>query len=173
MNKFSALWKLSKDELQELADKCATKTEILYKLGLKKGSYKTLRKRIIEDCINIEHINKNKTKLAREARGIIPLKDILVEHSKYKSIATLKKRLVYDGMLKNQCFECGLESIWKNKSLCLQLDHINGINDDHSIENLRLLCPNCHSQTINYAGRNNNFTKRSTLKICCDCGIKI
>lgn len=51
------------------------------------------------------------------------------------------------------CAVCNL-SEWLGRPLVLQLDHINGINDDNRIENLRLLCPNCHSQTETYGGKN-------------------
>lgn len=47
-----------------------------------------------------------------------------------------------------------IEPVWNNKALCLELDHINGDSGDNRQENLRFLCPNCHSQTITYCGRN-------------------
>lgn len=84
----------------------------------------------------------------------IPLSEILVENSNYHSIARLKIRCVREGLLNLACYECGQGPIWNKKALSLQLDHINGINDDHRIENLRLLCPNCHTQTDTYCGRN-------------------
>lgn len=54
------------------------------------------------------------------------------------------------------CSECGIED-WFGKPLVLELDHINGINTDNRLENLRLLCPNCHSQTHTFRGRNKNL----------------
>lgn len=83
----------------------------------------------------------------------IPLETILVEHSTYTNSSSLKNRLINEKKLRNQCYECDLTS-WCNKHIVLQLDHINGKHNDHRIENLRLLCPNCHSQTVNFAGRN-------------------
>ena len=50
-------------------------------------------------------------------------------------------------------WECGI-SEWLGNPLALQLDHINGVNNDHRLTNLRFLCPNCHSQTDTYAGKN-------------------
>ncbi len=85
------------------------------------------------------------------------LHDILVKNSPYEGgSSALKSRLYRAGLLKEdaQCAECGVSSIWNGKRLVLQLDHINGSNRDNRIENLRLLCPNCHSQTDTYAGRN-------------------
>jgi hypothetical protein len=51
------------------------------------------------------------------------------------------------------CSYCGLGELWNGKALSLQLDHINGVFNDNRLENLRLLCPNCHSQTDTYAGK--------------------
>lgn len=81
------------------------------------------------------------------------LEEIMVKNGWYNRVH-LKRRLIESNILKNQCSECGLEPIWNKKKLSLQLDHINGIHNDDRLENLRLLCPNCHSQTENFAGRN-------------------
>ena len=52
--------------------------------------------------------------------------------------------------------DCCNKGEWLGKPLVLQLDHINGVRDDHRLENLRFLCPNCHSQTDTYGGKNSN-----------------
>ena len=65
----------------------------------------------------------------------------------------LKKRLVVEGLLEPKCAVCGINR-WRGKPLSLELDHINGDRHDNRLENLRLLCPNCHSQTETYSGRN-------------------
>jgi hypothetical protein len=65
----------------------------------------------------------------------------------------LKQRLVRLGLLEEACDECGITE-WRGKPLSLCLHHINGVNDDNRLENLAVLCPNCHSQTENFAGRN-------------------
>lgn len=62
---------------------------------------------------------------------------------------------------------CGLGNNWNGKPLVLILDHINGIYNDNRIENLRLLCPNCNSQTDTFAGRN---CKKAQKYYCPDCG---
>jgi hypothetical protein len=58
--------------------------------------------------------------------------------------------------LKEKCYECGLSDTWNGKPITLEIDHINGNSLDHRVENLRLLCPNCHSQTSYFRGRNIN-----------------
>jgi hypothetical protein len=85
----------------------------------------------------------------------IPLSEILVERSTYTDRLRLKRRLVAAGLLRYACAgpDCGI-SEWQGRTLILQLDHLNGVSDDNRLANLRLLCPNCHSQTSTYCGRN-------------------
>ena len=61
----------------------------------------------------------------------------------------LKIRLINEGYIEPKCAIC-LRTYWVGETIPLQLDHINGNNDDNSLENLRLLCPNCHAQTPQY-----------------------
>jgi len=66
----------------------------------------------------------------------------------------LKYYLLKQGLLPNTCALCPQGPEWNGKPLVLVLDHINGVNNDNRLENLRLLCPNCNSQTDTFAGRN-------------------
>ena len=79
--------------------------------------------------------------------------EILTVNSSYARHA-LKRRLTAELILDYKCGICGNTGIWNNVKLSLQLDHVNGIYNDNRIENLRFLCPNCHSQTDSYAGKN-------------------
>jgi 5-methylcytosine-specific restriction endonuclease McrA len=65
----------------------------------------------------------------------------------------LKKRLLREGVKQNRCEVCGI-SEWRGQSLSMALHHVNGDGLDNRLENLELLCPNCHSQTSTYGGRN-------------------
>ena len=76
-----------------------------------------------------------------------------------KSRYTVKRRLITAGILKNICDDCGL-SEWRSRPLTIQVDHRNGNRNDHRLENLRMLCPNCHSQTETYAARNKKWRCR-------------
>ncbi len=62
------------------------------------------------------------------------------------------------------CAHCGLGGTWNGKPIVLQLDHKNGVHNDHRRENLELVCPNCHSQTDTYAGRNSAGMREGTPK---------
>lgn len=79
-----------------------------------------------------------------------PLAELLASSS--NSRTNVKRRLIRAGLLENRCEECGL-SDWLGERLTIQIDHINGVKDDYRLENLRMLCPNCHSQTDTYGRR--------------------
>lgn len=66
----------------------------------------------------------------------------------------IKKQLIEFGYKEDVCECCGQLPFWKNKPLVLQLEHVNGDRRDFRIENLMILCPNCHSQTETYGGKN-------------------
>ncbi len=82
----------------------------------------------------------------------IPLDEILVENSTYRANSRLRIRLVAAGLLKAECAECGLTA-WRGQPLPLHLDHVNGDHTDNRLENLRILCPNCHAITDTWCGR--------------------
>ena len=83
----------------------------------------------------------------------IPLQEILEGKFYGFSSSTLKARLLKAGIKENKCEKCGIDH-WMNQRLVCELDHINGDSGDHKLENLRMLCPNCHSQTPTFRARN-------------------
>jgi 5-methylcytosine-specific restriction endonuclease McrA len=84
----------------------------------------------------------------------IPLEDILQgKHPQYQTFK-LKNRLIEHGYIQAVCNACGLADSWNDRPLSLELDHIDGNSNNHRIENLQLLCPNCHSQTPTFRSKN-------------------
>lgn len=73
----------------------------------------------------------------------------------YTNTSNLKNRLIKEGYLANTCANCNIIN-WCNQELSLHLDHIDGDNTNNKLDNLRLLCPNCHSLTDTYCGKNKN-----------------
>lgn len=127
------------------------------KIGTKGNNFITVKKYISLYNVDISHFKSRGEQLKSLHIGNkIPLSEILVENSTYSSSFNLKNRLLEENLKINICEFCGLDGFWNGKSLKMQLDHINGINTDNRIENLRLLCPNCHSQTETFCGKNNS-----------------
>jgi hypothetical protein len=83
---------------------------------------------------------------------IILNKSLAGEHLSFQTYK-LKNRLLKEGILIYKCAICGINS-WNNKQLSLELDHIDGNRINHTLPNLRLLCPNCHAQTDTYRSKN-------------------
>ena len=102
--------------------------------------------------IDTSHFKGRKSKSS--SNPIYTLEEILVENSSYENIARLKSRILKANLLEYKCMNCGNTGEWNGKPLVLQLEHKNGKHNDHRLFNLCFLCPNCHSQTDTYAGKN-------------------
>lgn len=164
--KKSVIFTVDDDEFKNLVTESTSYKQILEKLELSTGgssNYQKLKERITLSNLDCSHFT-NKNFSSKEKS----LNEVLVENSSY-SRTSLKKKLLKNKILDYKCSICGIKD-WNEKPISLQLDHINGIYNDNRIENLRLLCPNCHSQTENYSGKNAKRKKRSKT---CKCGIEI
>lgn len=156
----SIVWTLSANEFKDLVARSKTLADILIYLNLRAvgGNYKTIKQRIEEENIDVSHIRlglgSNKGRPSTNVGP--PLNEVMVENSDY-SRGSLKWRLIDGGILKEECKECGASPIWNNKKLVMVLDHINGVSDDHRLENLRLLCPNCNSQTDTFCRKHKRY----------------
>jgi len=143
--------------------------ELMFSLGLKYGggSFSQVKKDVERLGLSTSHFKgqghgKNKGKRFAKKK---PLNKILRKNSNVGR-TNLKRRLIEEGILINHCYECGLKREWNGKKIVMVLDHINGINNDYRIENLRMLCPNCNSQMETFAGRNQRRTPKVFCKKC-------
>jgi len=119
--------------------------------------YDTYKKYAIKyGCFVTNKSGKGTTKI----RGTkIPLEDIVIKglHPQYQS-NKLRLRLLEEGYFESKCYNCNLTT-WLNNPIPLELEHIDGNPSNNLINNLTLLCPNCHAFTQTYRGRNINFKK--------------
>lgn len=99
----------------------------------------------------IDRVSVEKRKEATEKSKITWTTKILESDFNDLSYESKRKRIIIEQ--KNCCNHCSI-SEWKNKPITLEIDHINGINDDNRRENLEAICPNCHSVTDTWRGRN-------------------
>lgn len=120
-------------------------SEAIHNLGLTSingGTYKIIRKYIKKYNLDVTHFDtiykRKKTKT---------LEELLIENSPYKYNARIKELLYSNGIKERKCEECGQDENWRGKRMSLILDHINGVNNDYRLENIRILCPNCNSTT--------------------------
>ena len=158
---YSIIDDYSKEELQNILDSSCTFAEVLRKLNMTDhgNNRTTLNKRIEMYDLDLTKLNENRERFMKEQRDglhekkIIPIEDIILHNKSptYKP-SGLSKRLVSEGYKEYKCERCGISS-WQGKPLSLQLHHKDEDKTNHYIDNLELLCPNCHSQTDGYAGR--------------------
>lgn len=124
--------------------------------GVRKSIDTGLRTPSTEIYKNLDEDTKNRMAWSRD-KTILDLDDVFVVNSS-RSSAYIKKIIIKEKLISYIC-DCGISDTWRNATLILELDHINGINNDNRLENLRFLCPNCHSQTDTFRGRNINTGK--------------
>jgi len=145
------------EQLIDAAKTSISIREVLKKLILKPtgGNYKQLHSYFKELKIDTSHFLGGAYLRGKSHDwGVkIPIEYILIENSLYKDTNKLRKRLIKEGILGAVCGVCQLDT-WLGRPISLELDHINGINTDNRITNLRIICPNCHAQTSNYRGKN-------------------
>lgn len=152
-----------KEQLQNLVKTSSSLTEVLKKQNkaVSGTSVKLLKETL--NLYNIDYHFLNEKEISKK----IPTVNLLVENSNYQS-SKLKKRLVEEGIKKDVCELCGCPNNWNGKPLVLQLDHINGDHSDNRLENLRIVCPNCHSQTETFSNK-----RAKKHNYCIDCGCEI
>jgi hypothetical protein len=150
------IYKLSDEQFVELLKNSSTISEVLFKLGYSvKGNswgFAKIRQRMSD--LNLDgSVFKGKSPITKYGSlHKVNASDILKPNCKHAR-SVLRRYVIKNNLIPYRCAICGCVE-WQGRTLSLELDHINGINNDNRIENLRFLCPNCHSQTTTYGSRN-------------------
>lgn len=164
----------SKEELQNILDNSYSYSDVLHYLGLSINSsnIRLLHLTIYDLNLNEEILNKNRNcnpkYFKKKSNNPISLNELLVD-GKIVNTNSLKNKLFKNGLKEEKCELCGITS-WNSNPLSFQLHHIDGNRENNKIDNLMILCPNCHSQTDNYAGKK---AKKKSTKKCFICQCKI
>lgn len=166
----SILYDYTPVELQELLDKSDSYSDLLRGIGLnpKGGNPDTLKKIIKEYDLDETQLNINHSKLYSKCaitthlKNTKSLNDILSNKVTYSNTHSLINRLFKSGLKEKKCEICGITD-WMRKPISLQLHHNDGNRNNNSIDNLKILCPNCHSQTDSYVGRSSRNHKNEKV----------
>lgn len=145
------------EQLAEAVASSLSMAEVLRKFNIRAagGNYDTLRNRIKELGLDTSHFTGKQWLKGRKNPFVSErsLEEVLVKDSTYVNTHSLRKRLIREGVFEHRCVSCGLNE-WLGGPIPLEIDHINGERRDNRLENLRLLCPNCHALTATYRGKN-------------------
>jgi hypothetical protein len=156
------------EEAREAISASTSWAESLRRLNLcpSGGAWRVLRKYAALWDISTEHFDSEEQRIENLRRRQVPLGEVLVENSSY-SRGHLKRRLFAEGLKRPSCELCGQGEIWRRRPMSLILDHINGVRNDHRLENLRIACPNCAATLDTHCGRKNRRTR--TERNCLRC----
>jgi hypothetical protein len=143
--------------------------ESLRKLGLcpSGGAWRVLKKYADQWNISTDHFDPARSIQGNLRNPARPLEDVLVENSTY-SRQHVKRRLFQEGLKEPVCEMCGQGEMWRGRPMGMILDHINGVRNDHRLENLRIVCPNCAATLDTHCGRKNRVEK--ARRSCRRCG---
>jgi len=150
-------YKYTDEQFREAVENSLSIAQVAQTLGIKPagGNYITIKNKIKKLNLDTSHFTGqgwNTGKRYKPVRPAQSLDSILVKDSTYVNTHHLKERLIKEGLKENKCEICGISS-WMGKPLNIELHHINGNHFDLRIENLQMLCPNCHALTDNYRGK--------------------
>lgn len=155
------IYKLGDNDFIDLVKSSLNISEVLFKLGYStKGNswgYSQVKQRMIDlDLSGKDFRGKEAINTFNEFKKVDKNKLFCLNSKHNRNI--LRKTIIQEKLIPYKCAICGITE-WNGKTLSLELDHINGINNDNRLENLRFLCPNCHSQTDTYGSKNQKITE--------------
>lgn len=144
-------------EIKKIVETSSTYKECLNMLGwnINGTNYAKLKVLIKDNNLSIKHFLTS-SDFIKEVNFInrkYNNNEMFIENSEI-SRGVIKKRIIKDNLLKYECVMCGSDGNWLNTKFSLILDHINGVNNDNRLENLRFLCPNCNATLETHCGGN-------------------
>ena len=156
MNMTNKIYECTDEQFAQLIKNSTNISEVLFKLGYSvKGNswgFSQVRKRMTDLNLSASDFKGKSAMVEMVKESNLTAEMLLKENCKHNRNC-LRRFIIKNALLPYKCDICGLTE-WNGKTLSLELDHINGINNDNRLENLRFLCPNCHSQTTTYGSRN-------------------
>lgn len=155
------IYECSNEQFEQLIKSSINISEVLFKLGYTiKGNswgFSQVRKRMDDLNLKMSDFKGKSAALKNVKVKNVTAEDLFKPNCKHLR-SVLRRYVINHQLLPYECAICG-RSEWNGKTLSLELDHINGINNDNRLENLRFLCPNCHSQTTTYGSRNQQLNE--------------
>lgn len=161
-------YKYTDEQLIEAVKTSLSIAEVCRKLGIKAvgGNYATIHNKINKLNLDTTHFTGKAWNQGLKYKVVVPakpLQEILKENTPYQSYK-LKLRLIKEGLKEEKCECCG-NTEWLGQPIKLELHHINGNHNDNRLENLQLLCPNCHAYTDNYRGKNIKWSAQKKISV--------
>ena len=156
-DKFGNIKKLTKEDFIEACSNSLSMSEACSKLGIHFGTFKRYATKF--ECYKPNQSLKGGSK---DLQPRFKLEEVIFD-GKYQGYARrrIKERLISEGYKKCECEKCGLKK-WNKKPIPLELEHIDGNGKNNLLNNLKLLCPNCHAQTKTYRGKNKTRNNADT-----------
>lgn len=147
--------KVDKKNFCDVCKNSISMAEAAFKLGMHFNTFTKYAKQF-----GVYNPNQGLKGGKREKQSEFSLDDILKGKYPHYPTRRVKERLIKEGIKKLIC-ECCYRDTWNDLPIPLELNHIDGNRNNHKLDNLELICPNCHAQTTTYRGKNKSKYKET------------